>query len=78
MYNTAGVVVNISPRLEANSKESYYRLEVVASDLQSETPEPSQIFHSFSSRRRAELTFSQCELCAGVAKPRELDHMEHR
>ncbi|XP_035500797.1 high affinity cGMP-specific 3',5'-cyclic phosphodiesterase 9A-like isoform X2 [Scophthalmus maximus] len=48
MYNTAGVVVNISPRLEANSKESYYRLEVVASDLQS------------------------------VAKPRELDHMEHR
>ncbi|XP_069377356.1 high affinity cGMP-specific 3',5'-cyclic phosphodiesterase 9A-like isoform X1 [Paralichthys olivaceus] len=34
MYNREGTVVKISPRLEANSKESYYRLEVVASDLQ--------------------------------------------
>lgn len=37
MYNSNGGVVNISPRLEANSKDSYYRLEVVASDLNSET-----------------------------------------
>lgn len=37
MYNTHGGVVNISPRLEANSKDTYYRLEVVASDLKSET-----------------------------------------
>ncbi|KAM7365799.1 hypothetical protein PAMP_016704 [Pampus punctatissimus] len=35
MYNRNGSVVNISPRLEANSEDSYYRLEVVASDLQS-------------------------------------------
>ncbi|XP_022618682.1 high affinity cGMP-specific 3',5'-cyclic phosphodiesterase 9A-like [Seriola dumerili] len=35
MYNSNGSVVNISPRLEANSEGSYYRLEVVASDLQS-------------------------------------------
>ncbi|KAM3857055.1 high affinity cGMP-specific 3',5'-cyclic phosphodiesterase 9A-like [Diretmus argenteus] len=35
MYNTHGKMVNISPRLEANSVDSYYRLEVVASDLQS-------------------------------------------
>ncbi|XP_034466739.1 high affinity cGMP-specific 3',5'-cyclic phosphodiesterase 9A-like [Hippoglossus hippoglossus] len=34
MYNREGTVVKISPRLEANSRESYYRLEVVASDLQ--------------------------------------------
>lgn len=38
MYNTNGSVVNISPRLEANSEDSYYRLEVVASDLKSERP----------------------------------------
>uniref|UniRef100_A0A672FL67 Phosphodiesterase n=1 Tax=Salarias fasciatus TaxID=181472 RepID=A0A672FL67_SALFA len=37
MYNMSGTVVNISPRLEANSADSCYRLEVVASDLQSET-----------------------------------------
>uniref|UniRef100_A0A3Q1AT57 Phosphodiesterase n=1 Tax=Amphiprion ocellaris TaxID=80972 RepID=A0A3Q1AT57_AMPOC len=36
MYNTNGSVVNISPQLEANSVDSYYRLEVVASDLQSQ------------------------------------------
>ncbi|KAI3365859.1 hypothetical protein L3Q82_000847 [Scortum barcoo] len=35
MYKTNGGVVNISPRLEANTKDSYYRLEVVASDLKS-------------------------------------------
>ncbi|XP_029941877.1 high affinity cGMP-specific 3',5'-cyclic phosphodiesterase 9A-like [Salarias fasciatus] len=35
MYNMSGTVVNISPRLEANSADSCYRLEVVASDLQS-------------------------------------------
>uniref|UniRef100_A0A3Q1EE36 Phosphodiesterase n=1 Tax=Acanthochromis polyacanthus TaxID=80966 RepID=A0A3Q1EE36_9TELE len=40
MYNTSGSVVNISPRLQANSVDSYYRLEVVASDLQSETNSP--------------------------------------
>lgn len=36
MYNTNGSVVNICPQLEVNSEESYYRLEVVAADLQSE------------------------------------------
>ncbi|XP_049920874.1 high affinity cGMP-specific 3',5'-cyclic phosphodiesterase 9A-like isoform X2 [Epinephelus moara] len=35
MYNTDGSVLNISPRLEPNSQDSYYRLEVVASDLKS-------------------------------------------
>ncbi|XP_060888916.1 high affinity cGMP-specific 3',5'-cyclic phosphodiesterase 9A-like [Labrus mixtus] len=35
LYDTNGSVVKISPRLEANSEDSYYRLEVVASDLQS-------------------------------------------
>ncbi|KAF7656879.1 hypothetical protein LDENG_00035150 [Lucifuga dentata] len=34
MYDKNGSVVNISPRLEANTEDSYYRLEVVASDLQ--------------------------------------------
>ncbi|XP_074520541.1 high affinity cGMP-specific 3',5'-cyclic phosphodiesterase 9A-like [Halichoeres trimaculatus] len=34
MYDTNGSVVNISPRLEANTEDSCYRLEVVASDLQ--------------------------------------------
>ncbi|XP_062236303.1 high affinity cGMP-specific 3',5'-cyclic phosphodiesterase 9A-like [Platichthys flesus] len=34
MYNREGTVMKISPRLEANGRESYYRLEVVASDLQ--------------------------------------------
>lgn len=37
MYNTNGGVLNISPQLEANSQDSYYRLEVVASDLKSES-----------------------------------------
>uniref|UniRef100_A0A668A1C9 Phosphodiesterase n=1 Tax=Myripristis murdjan TaxID=586833 RepID=A0A668A1C9_9TELE len=36
MYNPSGSMVNISPRLEANDMDSCYRLEVVASDLQSE------------------------------------------
>ncbi|XP_071335792.1 high affinity cGMP-specific 3',5'-cyclic phosphodiesterase 9A-like [Trachinotus anak] len=40
MYNTSGSVVNISPRLEANSEESYYRLEAVASDLHSVAMSP--------------------------------------
>ncbi|XP_061897952.1 high affinity cGMP-specific 3',5'-cyclic phosphodiesterase 9A-like isoform X1 [Entelurus aequoreus] len=35
MYKANGSVVNISPMLEPNSQDSYYRLEVVASDLQS-------------------------------------------
>ncbi|XP_029922199.1 high affinity cGMP-specific 3',5'-cyclic phosphodiesterase 9A-like [Myripristis murdjan] len=35
MYNPSGSMVNISPRLEANDMDSCYRLEVVASDLQS-------------------------------------------
>ncbi|XP_032362733.1 high affinity cGMP-specific 3',5'-cyclic phosphodiesterase 9A [Etheostoma spectabile] len=35
MYNPSGSVVNISPRLETNSEDSYYRLEVVASNLTS-------------------------------------------
>ncbi|XP_059184052.1 high affinity cGMP-specific 3',5'-cyclic phosphodiesterase 9A-like [Centropristis striata] len=35
MYNINGSVVNISPRLDTNSVDSYYRLEVVASDLKS-------------------------------------------
>lgn len=36
MYNTNGGVVNISPQLEANTRDSHYRLEVVASDLKGE------------------------------------------
>ncbi|XP_070814137.1 high affinity cGMP-specific 3',5'-cyclic phosphodiesterase 9A-like isoform X2 [Chaetodon trifascialis] len=35
MYNTNGGLLNISPQLEANSEDSCYRLEVVASDLKS-------------------------------------------
>ncbi|XP_054638827.1 high affinity cGMP-specific 3',5'-cyclic phosphodiesterase 9A-like [Dunckerocampus dactyliophorus] len=35
MYKANGSVVNISPMLEPNSQDSYYRLEVVASDLHS-------------------------------------------
>ncbi|XP_030009181.1 high affinity cGMP-specific 3',5'-cyclic phosphodiesterase 9A-like [Sphaeramia orbicularis] len=35
MYDTNGSVMNISPWLEANSQDSYYRLEVVAVDVQS-------------------------------------------
>nr|XP_057908103.1 high affinity cGMP-specific 3',5'-cyclic phosphodiesterase 9A-like isoform X2 [Doryrhamphus excisus] len=35
MYKANGSVVNISPMLEPNSQDSYYRLEVVASDLPS-------------------------------------------
>ncbi|KAM6892856.1 high affinity cGMP-specific 3',5'-cyclic phosphodiesterase 9A-like [Lycodopsis pacificus] len=35
MYSMNGSVLNISPRLEANSRDSYYRLEVVGSDLKS-------------------------------------------
>ncbi|XP_071398044.1 high affinity cGMP-specific 3',5'-cyclic phosphodiesterase 9A-like [Centroberyx affinis] len=34
MYSRNGNMVNISPRLEANDVDSYYQLEVVASDLQ--------------------------------------------
>ncbi|XP_035533285.1 high affinity cGMP-specific 3',5'-cyclic phosphodiesterase 9A-like [Morone saxatilis] len=33
MYSTNGSMLNISPRLEANSEDSYYRLEVVAADV---------------------------------------------
>ncbi|CAG00863.1 unnamed protein product [Tetraodon nigroviridis] len=33
MYNIKGKMVNISPQLEANSLDSYYRLEVVTSDV---------------------------------------------
>ncbi|XP_019746409.1 high affinity cGMP-specific 3',5'-cyclic phosphodiesterase 9A-like isoform X2 [Hippocampus comes] len=35
LYKSNGSVVNISPMLESNSQDSYYQLEVVASDLQS-------------------------------------------
>ncbi|XP_068612733.1 high affinity cGMP-specific 3',5'-cyclic phosphodiesterase 9A-like [Brachionichthys hirsutus] len=33
MYDTNGSLVNITPQLEANGEDSYYRLEAVASDL---------------------------------------------
>lgn len=36
MYNINGNMVNISPQLEANSPDSYYRLEVVTSDVKGE------------------------------------------
>uniref|UniRef100_A0A8C2XBI5 Phosphodiesterase n=1 Tax=Cyclopterus lumpus TaxID=8103 RepID=A0A8C2XBI5_CYCLU len=36
LYSVDGGVLNISPLLEANGEDSYYRLEVVASDLKSE------------------------------------------
>ncbi|CAN9498410.1 unnamed protein product [Ophioblennius macclurei] len=42
MYNMSGTVVNISPKLEANSADTCYRLEVVASDLQS-VPMPPEL-----------------------------------
>ncbi|XP_051913414.1 high affinity cGMP-specific 3',5'-cyclic phosphodiesterase 9A-like isoform X5 [Hippocampus zosterae] len=35
LYKSNGSVVNISPMLESNSQDSYYQLEVVASELQS-------------------------------------------
>uniref|UniRef100_A0A3Q1I9Q9 Phosphodiesterase n=1 Tax=Anabas testudineus TaxID=64144 RepID=A0A3Q1I9Q9_ANATE len=35
IYNTSGSVVNVCPQLEANSEDSCYQLEVVATDLQS-------------------------------------------
>ncbi|XP_026157321.1 high affinity cGMP-specific 3',5'-cyclic phosphodiesterase 9A-like isoform X1 [Mastacembelus armatus] len=34
LYDPSGRVLNICPQLEANSEDSYYRLEVVASDFQ--------------------------------------------
>ncbi|XP_057715874.1 high affinity cGMP-specific 3',5'-cyclic phosphodiesterase 9A-like [Corythoichthys intestinalis] len=37
LYKANGSVVNISPMLEPNSQDSYYRLEVVTSDVQSIT-----------------------------------------
>ncbi|XP_061535666.1 high affinity cGMP-specific 3',5'-cyclic phosphodiesterase 9A-like isoform X2 [Phycodurus eques] len=37
LYKANGSVVKISPMLEPNSQDSYYRLEVVASDFQSVT-----------------------------------------
>lgn len=36
MYNITGNTINISPQLEANSVDSYYRLEVVTSDVKGE------------------------------------------
>ncbi|XP_068165275.1 high affinity cGMP-specific 3',5'-cyclic phosphodiesterase 9A-like isoform X2 [Antennarius striatus] len=33
LYDANGSLVNITPRLEANGEDAYYRLEVVASDL---------------------------------------------
>ncbi|XP_047432209.1 high affinity cGMP-specific 3',5'-cyclic phosphodiesterase 9A-like isoform X2 [Mugil cephalus] len=42
MYNWRGSVVNISPRLEANTPDSCYRLEAVASDLHS-VPMPPEL-----------------------------------
>lgn len=42
LYSVDGVVLNISPLLEANSRDSSYRLEVVASDPKSEAPPTSR------------------------------------
>lgn len=75
MYKTNGSVVNISPRLEANSEDSYYRLEVVASDLQSERP--PQRKHSDFDCEQSQIFSAVC-FCAGVAMPPELDNMEYR
>lgn len=36
LYNPNGSIINISPRLEPNSPSSCYKLEVVASDCNSE------------------------------------------
>ncbi|KAM3584911.1 uncharacterized protein V6R79_002293 [Siganus canaliculatus] len=44
MYDTEGRVVNISPQLEANSRDACYRLEVVASDAKS-VGMPAQLQH---------------------------------
>jgi high affinity cGMP-specific 3',5'-cyclic phosphodiesterase 9 len=36
LYNPKGNIINISPRLEPNSPNSCYKLEVVAADCNSE------------------------------------------
>lgn len=43
LYNPKGNIINISPSLEPNSPNSCYKLEVVASDCNSE---PLGIFNS--------------------------------
>lgn len=45
LYNPKGNIINISPSLEPNSPNSCYKLEVVASDCNSE---PLGIFNSAS------------------------------
>ncbi|KAM9334317.1 high affinity cGMP-specific 3',5'-cyclic phosphodiesterase 9A-like [Symphorus nematophorus] len=70
MYNPNGGVVNISPRLEANSQDSYYRLEVVASDLKSERPPPGQ---DASWSPKSYVSVPEC-----VGMPTEVDNMEYR
>lgn len=47
MYNIKGNMVNISPQLEANSLDSYYRLEVVTSDVKGEPRHFSRMLARF-------------------------------
>lgn len=47
MYNIKGKMVNISPQLEANSLDSYYRLEVVTSDVKGEPRHFSRMLACF-------------------------------
>lgn len=73
MYNIKGNMVNISPQLEANSLDSYYRLEVVTSDVKGEPRHFSRMLAWFF---EASLCFF-CP-CPGARMPTELENMETR
>ncbi|XP_075904690.1 high affinity cGMP-specific 3',5'-cyclic phosphodiesterase 9A-like isoform X2 [Nelusetta ayraudi] len=62
LYNTNGGVVNISPQLEANTRDSHYRLEVVASDLKG-VGMPSEI-----DKMECRLSHLESKVIEGVGK----------
>ncbi|XP_028255561.1 high affinity cGMP-specific 3',5'-cyclic phosphodiesterase 9A-like isoform X2 [Parambassis ranga] len=83
MYSTSGRVVNISPRLEANSADSYYRLEVVASDVHSivmplELDKMDDRLHHLESEVIERTPDIICELKSQVESfKRKLESVEH-
>ncbi|KAG7502829.1 high affinity cGMP-specific 3 3' [Solea senegalensis] len=86
MYNRDGSVVNISPRLKSNSKETYYRLEVVASNLHSVAMTPQlnnmeERLHLLESKVLEEVGKTpdiMCELQSHMESfKRKLESVEH-
>ncbi|XP_058478531.1 high affinity cGMP-specific 3',5'-cyclic phosphodiesterase 9A-like [Solea solea] len=86
MYNRDGSVVNISPRLRSNSKETYYRLEVVASNLHSVAMNPQlnnmeERLHLLESKVMEEVGKTpdiMCELQSHMESfKRKLESVEH-